>query len=306
MGAQGSQAGISFIAEVAWGTAPVAQFAGVNFTSEDMSMALDKQVSDTVRPDRQTAGLIAVGAETSGGFETEFQAHNLDGLLPGFFMVADWTLDVIQNGVVRSSYSVERSHNDVGQFFLYKGMTPNTMDLSIESGSPVMCNLAFVGKDEILGQVTHSTPAATATVTDPLMSSATSIGAITIGGVAAPSCLIQKLAVKLDNQVEGKTGVGVLGFCDANAKSLLVTGEISLYFEDESYYDDYLASTPFGLVIPMTDSDGNSYTLELPACEFDEMTANVSGKDADVMLEGSFTAYMGAGGWTIQLTRSLV
>jgi len=306
MGAQGAQSGISFIKEVTWGTTPTAQFAGVNFISEDMGMALEKNVSGTIRPDRQTAALVLVGAETDGGFETEFQATNLDTLLPGFFMVDDWTTHVIQNGVDQSSYSIERSHNDIGQFFLYAGMTPNTMELSFESGEPVLCKLSFVGKDEALAQATHSSSAATTPVTTPIMNSVTSVGSIEIGGVGVASCLIQKVDFKIDNQVEGKTGVGTLGFCFAREKSLLVTGNLSLYFNDETYYDYKLDNTAFSLEIPLTDTDGNVYTFLLAQCEFDDMKANVGGKDDDVMVEGSFTAYMGSGGFTIKCTRSLI
>ena len=304
--AKGSQSSISFVKEVTWGITPASQFTGVNFTTDDMEYAIENQSSDTVRPDRQTVDVVQVGAECTGGFETELQALNIDNLLPAFFMVADWTLDVIQNGVVRTSFSIERAYNDVTQFMVYKGMVPNTMELSIESGSPIMCNLSFVGKEEVNAQATSSTPAASAVPTKPTFSAGTSVGSIEIDDVAVAACLIQKIDLTLDNQVEGKMAVGSLGFCDANANSLKVTGSISMYFTDETYYDLYLAGTEFKLEIPMTDSLGNEYNLELPACQFDSGSAPISGKDDDIMEEHTFIAIMGSGGYTIQLTRVVI
>jgi len=387
MGAQGSQSGISFRLEAVWGSVDPGQFNGVNFVSEDMAFNIENQVSNNVRPDRQTVDLVQVGAETGGGFETEFQATNLDLLLPGFLYddkvgggwntppagesvvftietggglggimtVADsslykigqcfWILGSVSNnifvrvkalpdgthvqvvqplvtessvavtfegeyirtGVAKRSFSIERANNDVSQFFLYTGMTPNTLEMTIEAGSPIMANLAFIGEDEALAQTTASTGAPTALPVTPILNAVSSVGEIAIDGAALSSCLLQKVDFTLDNQVAGKTGVAKLGFCDADAKYILMGGSISMYFNDETYYNRYLNSAAFSLSITLTDSLGNSYNLYLPECKFDSATANVTGKDDDVMVEGTFVAIMDPDAlFTFQITRNLV
>ena len=195
MGAKGSQSGISYIKEVAWGVTPVGQFTGVNFTAEDMAFAIENKTSKNIRPDRQTADLIQVGAECGGGFEGELQASNLDGLLPGFFMESDWTINVLKNGVTRSSFSIERANNDVSQFFLYKGMVPNVLEIGVESGEPVTTKVSFVGKNETLTQVTNSAPASSDPPTKPIISAATNIAGISIDDVAVSACLVQKVEI---------------------------------------------------------------------------------------------------------------
>jgi Phage tail tube protein len=306
MGAKGSQAGLGYLKEVVWGVTPTGQFTGINFSSEDFTYGIEKKPSNNIRPDRQTTDLIPVDADCEGGFEVDFQAENLDGLFPAFFMVSDWTADVIQNGVQRTSFSFERINTDVTQFFLYPGMVPNILELEIESGEPVIAKMSFVGKDEALNQVTASSPVASDPSTKPVMSVSSSIGEIAIDDVAVSACLIEKASIKLDNQTKGKKGVGVLGNCDSDANSLMVTGALSLFFNDETYYDMYLASTPFKLTINFIDSLGNEYDLELPKCVFDEGNANVTGKDDDVKTPFTFTAVMGAGGYTIKLTRTVI
>ena len=389
MGAQGSQSSVSFREEVVWGEKDAGQFTGANFTSEDMAFAIENKSSDNIRPDRQTADLIQVGAECSGGIETEFQAANLDGLLPGFFWhneaIADtpwdaaptgesvvfttetgggvggimtvtdsskWSAgkvfsvvgsvsndgtytvklivdgthvqvydplitetsvavtfggETIRNGVTKRSFSIERANNDISQFFLYLGMVPNTLEMSIESGSPVTAMMGFVGKDETLTQTHAGVGDPTALSTNPIINAVASVGEVAIDNLALASCLLQKVDFSLDNQVEGKTGVGVLGFCSAEGKSIALTGNISMYFQDQTYYAKYLDSTAFGLSFTLTDSLGNTYVLQIPQCKFDEATANVTGKDDDVMLEGKFVAIVSPlTGYSIQLTRFLV
>lgn len=395
MGAQGSQAGISIIKESVWGTKPVGQFKGVNFVSEDMLFEIENKVPNTIRPDRQTLELIQVGAETAGGFETEFQAENVDDLLVASLYDSNWhflngsdntgltagatgsnldfeinagtkiltlgsaithaivvdqlitlagwseagnngthlvtavsgnditlettTLvnetvqatatikgDYIRNGVIGSSFSIQRSLNDISQFSLFTGMTPNTVFFSLESGEPVMCNFSFVGKSKTLTQTTNSSPAESSPSTNKIINAVSDIGSIAIDGVSLSGCLLQSYEVTVDNKVEGKTGVGVLGFCNAREKSLLVNGKISLYFEDETYADKYLNSESFSIQTVFVDADGNTYTLRIPNCKFNSLEDNVSGKDDDVILDGEYTASIGTAGYTIQITRALV
>lgn len=386
MGAQGSQSGIAILQESEWGVNLGTQMEGINFVDEGMTFGITNQISNNIRPDRQTSDLIQVSAECAGGFNTEFQATNLDSLLPSFLwddnggnwrtapvgesvaftvetgagvggvmtvansslysigqviwitgstlndgryivkaipdgvsvqvhlpLVTEGAVAVtfggewIRNGVFKTSYSIERANYDISQFFLYTGMTPNTMEWTIESGSPIMVALEFVGKEEQLAQAPWNTPAPTELSTEPIMNAVSSVAQITIDGAILEACLLQSVTFLVDNQVEGKTGIGVLGFCAADAKSLLISGSISMYFNDETYYQKYLDSTSFGLSFTFVDTVGNSYDVQLPECKFDATTANVTGKDDDVMVEGTFVAIMDpVSGYTIQMSRDLV
>ena len=383
MGAQGSQSGIAIREEVVWGEVDAGQFTGTNFTSEDMAFAIENQVSNNVRPDRQTSDLVQVGASCEGGFETEMQSANIDDLLPGFLWDTDWhappsgesvvfTIETgsgvgglmtvadssvfslgqvveisgsvsndgiytvkalpdgtkvqfyaplvtetsvavtflghyLRNGVFKHSYSIERANNDVSQFFLYRGMVGSVLEMAIESGAPITAKLAFIGKDEQLAQTQWGTTDPTATSVKPILNAVSSVGEVSVDNVAMSSCLLQKVDFSLDNQVEGKTGVGVLGYCSAEGKSIALTGNISMYFNDETYYEKYLGSTAFGLSFTVEDTLGNTYVIQLPQCKFDAATANVSGKDDDVMVEGTFVAIMHpTSGYMIQLTRITV
>lgn len=304
--AKGSQSSISYVKEVTWGTTPAIQFSRVTFDTDDMERDRAKQKPKHRSIDRQSTSLVTISEECSGGFNGELQAANLDGILPGFLMDSDWTVNVIQNGTTKSSYSIERAHNDIGQFIVYAGMTPAALELSIEAGEPITYNLSFVGKSETKAQATASTPAASAEPTKPFFTAGSSVGSIEIDDVAVASCLIQKIELTIDNQVEGKKAVGSLGFCDASEHSLSVTGSISMYFVDETYYDLLDGDTEFKLEIPMTDSLGNQYNIELPACQLTTGKSPITDRDGDVMAEHEFEAVEGAGGYTVKITRVVI
>ena len=218
-----------------------------------------------------------------------------------------FTGDTIRNGVTKHSFSIERALNDISQFFLYKGMVPNTLEVGFESGNPVTANISFVGKNEVTKNTQYGTLDPVALSTEPIMSAVSSVVAVLIDNVVMEECLLQKLDFTLDNQVEGKKGVGVLGFCNAEGKSIAVTGAISMYFNDVTYYEKYLNSTSFSIQFTLTDTLGNTYVMQLPECKFDAVTANVTGKDDDVLVEGTYEAIFDpTNQYTIQITRFLI
>ncbi len=211
--------------------------------------------------------------------------------------------DRIRNGVTKTTYSIERAHEDISQFFLYLGMLPSTYGQEIESGEPIMESIAFIGMSEDNDTTTASTPAASDPSTNPVLNGVTSVGSISVNNVAISDCLIQKVSYEIDNKAKGKPAVGTLGYCDVDGASLKVTGKLTLYFSDATYYTKYRNSTAFSLTIPMSDSLGNQRIVHFPACKFHEMKSNVTGKDDDVLLESGFTAIVGPNGYTVQIVR---
>lgn len=211
--------------------------------------------------------------------------------------------DRLRNGVTKTTYSIERSHEDISQFFLYLGMLPATYSQEIESGEPILDSIAFMGLTESSGTTTSSSPAASSPSTNPVLNGVTSVGSISIDNVAIESCLIQKVSYEIDNNVKGKPAVGTFGYCDVDGASLKVTGKLTLYFSDSTYYTKYRNSTAFSLTIPMIDSLGNQRIIHFPKCKFSEMKSNVTGKDDDVLLESGFTAMVGPNNFTVQIVR---
>lgn len=399
MSSQGSQTSMSFREEAIWGEKDPGEFTGVNFESEDLAFNIQNQESKTIRPDRQTAEIVQIGADASGGFVTEFQATNVDKLLPGSLWDTDWhyidgvgatskitagltasnldfsfvvetgagvggiltlgssvvhdiivgqhfvisnvggnaansglmqaksvagnviqvdkplatevvesiaylTGDRIRNGVTKHSYSLERGHIDISQFFLYLGAVPNVSIFTVDSGNPVKFNQSFVAKDETLAQTTAAA-SLSALSTLPIMNTAVSVGELAIDGTILTACLIQSVDITFDNKAEGKTGIGVLGFCDVVGQSIMCSGNITMYFNDETYYNKYKNSEYFSLTIPMADTTGNIYVLHMPKVKFLTGTTNVSDKDSTTPFETTYQAIIGADGYTFQIVRAL-
>lgn len=207
----------------------------------------------------------------------------------------------LYNGVTKHSYSMERANYDIDQFFLYLGMSGSKIDFSVEIGEPVMVAMSFIGKDETLTQASLGTGSPTELSQKPSINAASNVAEVIIDGVAVAECLLQSIEFSLDNKVEGKKAVGTLGFCGASGKSIDLTGKVVLYFKDNTYYDKYKNSDAFSIRLRFEDNatPKSTYIVSLYNVKFDSATANVTGKDDDVLFESSFVGTIGPEGKTI-------
>ena len=133
-----------------------------------------------------------------------------------------------RNGTNMDSFYVERSHEDISQFFQFSGLVINSMSLDFSANAVLKGSFDFVGKDETLTQTTGGTGSNTAAVDSDIMNAVSNVGSILIDGSAAPSCLIQKISMEIGNNIRGQNAVGTLGFCDVVDGELSVKGSLDI------------------------------------------------------------------------------
>ena len=210
----------------------------------------------------------------------------------------------IRNGTTENSYWLEKAHTDIDEYFSFEGMVINTLNLSFTANSIATGSVGFMGKTANLAQATTGTGPNTAAATTNYMNAVANVGNIRINGVAAATCLIQEITISLNNNVRGLSSIGVLGFCDMGVGEINLTGNLNLYFADDTYFDMYRAGTAFSLSWEVVDSAGNVYVFDLPECKFSSDTITIGGKNADVIEQTSYQAIRDATlDTTLQITR---
>jgi len=210
----------------------------------------------------------------------------------------------LRNGTTENSYWIERYHSDVTQYFSFAGMVVNTMNMTFAANSVCTGSFGFIGKAAALAQATTGTGSNAAAGTTSYMNAVANVANIRVDDTAMTTCLIQEISFSLTNNVRGLSSIGTLGFCDIGVGELAITGNLNMYFLDDTYYDKYIASTAFSLDWKVEDGAGNAYLFRLPNCKFATDPINVTGKNSDVMENASFQAIMdGTNSYTIQICR---
>lgn len=198
---------------------------------------------------------------------------------------------MLRNGTTEISYSLERKHDDLTEFFSWTGMEVNTMSLTASANSIVTGNFNFIGKDSVLAQATIGTGAATAATTADVINTVSNIGTIYEGSTfAAVAAAIQEISFTVSNNARGIPAIGTLGFADMGVGEIAVTGNLNIYFADDTFYDKYVAGTESALTFRATDNDGNIYVFTFHRMKFSTDNVPNPGKNQDVMENMGWTA----------------
>lgn len=213
---------------------------------------------------------------------------------------------VCKNGVTERSFTIERGHADVEEFFLFTGMVVNEFTLAFEAEELVTGSYTFVGKSTSVDQAPHGA-AYIEPPTFPYMSAGFNVKNVQIDGMPIAACLLQSVEININNNVEPKSAVGAFEACDVSEGEFETSGEISLYFNDSSFYSKFVNSESFSLSFQLVDNEGNYYLFTLPKCKLSADTVNVEGKNTDVMDAAEYYAiYDETEGCTIRIDRFII
>lgn len=199
---------------------------------------------------------------------------------------------MIRNGVTRKSYTLEKAFTDITQFISYRGMVVSNMNLNITANEIVTGDFGFMGKNAVISATTCGTGSAVVAPTNPVMNAVSNVAAILENNAAINGTFAKSLQIAINNNLRGKPGIGVLGNTDVGLGDCVVTGKLSVYFNDATMYTKYLNNTATSLSTRFVDALGNAYIITLPQVEFTDANPAAGGSNQDVMLELGYQATM--------------
>ena len=197
----------------------------------------------------------------------------------------------LTNGVIKPSFSIERKHADITQFFGFRGMCANKMSLSFSSGAIATGSFDFMGKDAVrAGVTTMGTP--TASLTYDVMNAVTGVGNLYENGVALTGTSIKSLTLDVDNALRVQDAIGTLGAVGIGSGTVTVSGTMEVYLADGTLYDKFVNNTASSISWSAVDGSGNGYVFQLPKIKFSDAKVTGGSLNMDAMLSIPFTALM--------------
>jgi hypothetical protein len=197
----------------------------------------------------------------------------------------------LSNGVIKPSFSIERKHADITQFFNFRGMCANKMSLSFSSGSIATGSFDFIGKDGVRAATTAmGTPIASQTY--DVMNAVSGVGNLYEAGVALTGTSITSLTLDVDNALRAQEAIGTLGAVGIGSGTLSVSGTMEVYLADGTLYDKFVANTASSISWSAVDGSGNGYVFTLPKIKYSDAKVTGGNLNSDAMLSIPFTALM--------------
>jgi len=287
---------LRMVKETVPGTTPATPaFKSLRYTGESLNFNQSKIVSNEIREDRNTSGLITVSADASGAINVELSMGAFDDLIEGAFAstfsapVAN--LSSIKNGVAINSYTIQKHFQDldVPVFQNFVGCKVGSMNLSFTNGSILTGSFSVMGFNATAGTTQVAGATIIASPTQSVMNAVSNLVNIEEDGVAS-TMVIKSMTLELNNNLRGQDAIGSLGHIGIALGKCEVKGNITAYFKDLVQYNKFLNNTSFALGFRCQDDVSDYYEFTMPNCKFETATIVSGGSDQDIMIEGTYRA----------------
>jgi len=215
--------------------------------------------------------------QASGDIQFELSYANFDDFLEAILYSAQtFAVDgTIKNGTTQQTFTIEKGFPSSTHFQQFKGMTPNSMTLTINANAQVTGTISFIGMNQTISTATIAssvTPAVAGGLFDSFN------GALSEGGVAIAD--VTSLTITIDNGVEP-----IFVLMDNGVKALIdgrcnVTGTLNALFQDDSLYAKFLEETESSLSFTLNTVEEplNGYTFTLPRIKYTSADMPVNGE----------------------------
>lgn len=299
MAASGSAVRYYYVEESTPGVTPASPtFKPIRFNTSSLTRNVAQVESAEINSLRQRPPAKQGTYSTQGEIVSELSSDSFDDLLAIFMQQTDWSTNELKVGSTVRTISILKRHTDIGEDVIYRGCRLNTLAVSAEIDARVMFTFGVIGTDAQPYTVPVDATFATATTTEPMV---TSVGSISEGG--------NTLAIATSHNFTLNNGMAPL-FALHNRAAFKVqngiftaTGTLSAYRESGGLFAKFLNETATS--ISQTFSDGtNTYTFTFPNVIYTQADDAVPGPDAIV---NSFTysaGYDGSAQTTVTIARS--
>lgn len=211
---------------------------------------------------------------------------------------------MIRNGTTKKSFTLEKKFSDLAKYFAYTGMMISNMNLSVAANEIVTGDFQFMGKSHTSSGATVGTGAPTAAAANTVLNAVSNVAAFFEGGSVQAGLYVKAMKYSLNNNLRGKPAIGVLGNVDVGLGDILVTGQMSAYFENDTMYQKFLTNAASSTATRFVDAEGNALIITMPKIKYSEGSVVAGGSNQDVMVDLTYQAMRDpTTGCTIQIDR---
>jgi hypothetical protein len=281
--ATGANAAVLFSQEASWGdiSANKAQVYALNLRSETLASSKNLFESEMINAYRATIGLGDGNKAVAGGIVSDLIPEGLEVFFkhllgnPTIVTTGGPTYKHVIPGSAgfEQGITIEKGFTDIVQYLLYKGCRINSMTLNLVQEGFHDVTFDFLGKTETMGTVSGFAGAVPITATKSGYTGyqcVISTNPLADGDADHYSDLSNVVSgsITINNNIE--TDGYVLGSvyrASAQYGKRSIEGNLSVFFENATMYNYYIAGTEVGLKFTFTNGLGQILVFEFPTCK---------------------------------------
>lgn len=287
---------LAYIKEKEWGVIPTSpQMQILRMTGESLTYNPQTVTSQELSPDRNIKDQILTSAGTSGGISFELSYGTYDDLIESL-LYSEWKENAIVNGQAEKSLTLEKRFyrgmkgpeytTAQYDYFRFKGMVVNTMNLNVQAGAVITGDFDFMGKGADTASGIISGEKYKDATTADVLSASHDVGTLTMKGFESPK--LASVSLSATNNLQGANIVGSHEYADIGAGTFMVSGTIEAFYESLAMYSAFLAGTSSSLSLQLGKESGKRYTLDIPKMKFSSGEIVAGGQNQYVMARMNF------------------
>lgn len=181
-------------------------------------------------------------------------------------------------------FSLQKQFADVGQFFMFRGMSPSKFDLNFETESFLGGSVGFLGFNSVRDTATMMPGAADPATSFGAMNSVSGLGTILLDNAPIAGTYIKSAKLSIDPKLRNQTAIGSLGAVGVGTGTFMIGGSLEMYLADGAIYDQALANTSVSLQLHTKDVNNNGYAFIMSNVKLRVPQVLAGSMDSDVML----------------------
>lgn len=304
--ASGSDLRVAYVAESTFGTTPATPtFDVLRTTSGGLSTTKQTVMSEEIRSDFNVVDELQVGQDVEGTYPFELTYASFDDMIEAC-LGGTWSTNVLKNGTTARYFTFEETieFGATDSYRRFTGCMVNTMELNVAARERITGSFGIVGKQETLATAIVTGATYTAANTNQIMVAGTSVGTVSIGALSSPC--IQSISLNVNRNLRRINCIDSIyansmdyGMCD-------VTGEIAIYFEDNTAYQAVLDHGSAAISVTLGHTTNEKYTLEIPTARWLSGGVQIGGGNDDIIVQMPFRGiYNSSEAASIKITRAV-
>lgn len=194
--------------------------------------------------------------------------------------------------ITKQSYTIETGFTDVAKYFYQRGMRVGSFDMNVAAGAIVTGNFGFSGRDTTNGTASvigNSPYSALPTTATEVLNATANVGAVLKNG-SALSTAIKSITLKGESKLREQEAVGNKFPAGIAYGRFTLTGKIEAYFNDLSFYNNFLNHDTISIAFTFEDRDHMFYQFTIPAAKIKSDPIAPGKIDEDIMEDLEYEA----------------
>jgi len=280
-------------------------------TNSSLQFTAESVQSQEIRADRNVSDIIRTQSSTSGdlGFELSYNTYDdlFQGALSSAFTGTGTSIDpyTMVNGSTKKYFTMERKFETgaTDAYEQFNDLEVDTLSLNLAASEIVTGSMSFMGIDSAQSTTSIDGDGYTAANTNRVYNAVNMVTSVKEGGVEYKTN-IQSLTIDIANNKRESRAIGSEAPSCVGDGQFVVTGQVTVYFQDNTVYDKFLNQTLTSIDVTLEDdagTTGNQIIIDMPSVLYTNVAREIPGNNQDVLVVLDYQAIYNAGiGGTIQ------